>query len=82
MAVVFETTGGLNEEGLSVLRQMFRFAARQENLQLSVYCGRTWGRLSCNLQSSVSQAILNRIDGVPLDVVEHDSCDNQPEEGL
>jgi hypothetical protein len=37
VAVVFETTGGLNEQGLLVLRQVFRFAAKQENTQLSVY---------------------------------------------
>jgi hypothetical protein len=74
-AMVFETTGGLNDQGLQVLRQLFRFAARQENLQLSVYCGRAWARLSCNLQSSVSQAILNRIDGVPVDSCEDEGSD-------
>ena len=31
---------------------------------LSVYCGRAWARLACNLQTSVSQAILNRVGGV------------------
>ena len=45
-----------NEEGLEVLRQLFRFAA----IQLSVYCGRAWARLACNIQSSVSQCFLNR----------------------
>ena len=74
-AMVFETTGGLNDQGLQVLRQLFRFAARQENLQLSVYCGRAWARLSCNLQSSVSQAILNRIDGIPVDSCEDEGSD-------
>ena len=54
----------MNEEGLAVLRQLFRFAAKREGVQLSVYCGRAWARLSCNLQSSVAQAILNRVGGV------------------
>jgi hypothetical protein len=59
-AMVFETTGGVNDEGLELLRQLFRFAAKHQNLQLSVYCGRAWARLSCSLQSSVSQCFLNR----------------------
>src|SRR6201996_4158765 len=59
-ALVFETTGGVNDEGLELLRQLFRFAAKHQNLQLSVYCGRAWARLSCSLQSSVSQCFLNR----------------------
>jgi hypothetical protein len=63
-ALVFETTGGVNEEGLSLLRQLFRFAAKHQSLQLSVYCGRAWARLSCSLQSSVSQCFLNRSDSV------------------
>ena len=60
---MFESTGGVNEEGLAVLRQLFRFAAKREGSQLSVYCGRAWARLSCNLQSSVAQAVLNRVGG-------------------
>ena len=59
-AMVFETTGGVNSEGLEVLRQLFRFASKHQGLQLSVYCGRAWARLSCNIQSSVSQCFLNR----------------------
>ena len=47
-----------------MLRQVFRFAAKREGIQLSVYCGRAWARLACNLQTSVSQAILNRVGGV------------------
>jgi len=42
-AIVFETTGGTNEEGLEVLRQLFRFAAKHQNVKLSVYCGRAYG---------------------------------------
>ena len=41
-AMVFETTGGANREGLELLRQLFRFAAKHQSLQLSVYCGRAW----------------------------------------
>ena len=60
-AMVFESTGGVNAEGLGVLRQLFRFAAKRQGQQLSVYCGRAWARLACNLQTSVAQAILNRV---------------------
>jgi hypothetical protein len=67
-ALVFESTGGMNEEGLALLRQLFRFAAKREGVQLSVYCGRAWARLACNLQSSVAQAILNRMCGVGVGV--------------
>ena len=59
-AMVFETTGGVNNEGMEVLRQLFRFAAKHQGQQLSVYCGRAWARLSCNIQSSVAQCFLNR----------------------
>jgi hypothetical protein len=62
-ALVLETTGAINSEGLDILRQLFRFAAKRQNAQLSVYIGRAWARLSCNLQNSVSQAILNRVSG-------------------
>ena len=62
-AVVFETTGGMTKEAMEVLRQVFRFAAKHQNIPLSVYCGRAWARLACNLQSSMSQAILNRTGG-------------------
>jgi hypothetical protein len=65
-AVVFETTGAINEEGESVLRQLARYAARVRGFEFSSFCGRAWVRFSCNLQRSVSQAILNRIDGVPM----------------
>src|ERR1700760_2109554 len=39
-AMVFETTGGVNNEGMEILRQLFRFAAKHQGQQLSVYCGR------------------------------------------
>ena len=58
VAMVFETTGGVNNEGLELLRQLFRFAAKHQSLR------RAWARLSCNLQSSVSQCFLNRAGSV------------------
>src|SRR3982751_4872028 len=65
---LLESTGGINAEGLGLLRQLFRFAAKREGVHLSVYCGRAWARLACNLQFSVSQAILNRVAGVGVGV--------------
>jgi hypothetical protein len=59
-AMVFETTGGIGEEGISTLKQVFRFASVRQNATHSVYAGRAWARLSCNLQSSVAQGILLR----------------------
>src|SRR5579872_914473 len=62
-ALVLESTGGLSEEALSLLKAIYRFGSKQQNIQHSVYAGRAWARLSCNLQTSVAQAILCRIDG-------------------
>jgi len=59
-AMVLETTGGIGVEGISTLRQIFRFASVRQNATHSVYAGRAWARLSCNLQSSVAQGILLR----------------------
>ena len=53
----------MNEEGEEVLRQLFRFAAKNLGHEFSSFCGRAWARLSCTLQRSVAQAILNRVDG-------------------
>src|SRR5688500_18661234 len=61
--MVWETLGALNSEGEEVLCQIFRFAAKQLGCEFSSYCGRAWARISCCLQRSVGQAILNRIDG-------------------
>ena len=61
-AMVWETLGALNSEGEEVLGQIFRFAAKQLGCEFSSYCGRAWARISCCLQRSVGQAILNRID--------------------
>ena len=63
-AMVFETLGAINVEGEEVLRQLFRFAAKRTGREFTSYCGRAWARFSCNLQRSVSQAILTRIDGL------------------
>lgn len=60
--VVWETLGAVNSEGEDLLRQIFRFAAKQLGREFSSFCGRAWARISCNLQTSVSQEILNRID--------------------
>ena len=65
-AVVFETLGAINEEGAKVISQVARFASKKQNREFSSFCGRIWVRFSCNLQRSVSQAILNRMGGVPL----------------
>ena len=62
-AVVFETLGAINAEGEDILKQLFRFAAKRLGREFTSYCGRAWARVSCNLQTSVAQEILNRIDG-------------------
>ena len=63
--VVWETLGAVNAEGEDLLRQIFRFAAKElGGREFSSFCGRSWARISCNLQTSVSQEILTRIDGL------------------
>ena len=62
-AMVFETLGAVNVEGEEVLKQLFRFASKRLGRESTSYCGRAWARVSCNLQRSVSQEILNRICG-------------------
>ena len=61
-AMVFETLGAVNVEGEEVLRQLFRFAANSVLVASSRLIVAEPGH-ECNLQRSVSQAILNRIDG-------------------
>ena len=61
--MIFETLGAINTEGEEILKQLFRFAAKRLDREFTSYCGRAWARVSCNLQRSVSQAILSRIDG-------------------
>ena len=65
---MFETFGAINDEGARVLSQLARFAAKRAGKEFSSFCGRAWVRFSCNLQRSVSQSILNRIDGSPIDL--------------
>ena len=65
-AMVFETLGAVNTEGEEVLKQLFRFASKRLGREFTSYCGRAWARISCNLQRSVAQAILSRIDGKEL----------------
>ena len=60
-ALALETTGGISEDALSFLQQLWRFAARQQGAKLCVSAGRAWARMSCNLQVSVAQAILHRV---------------------
>ena len=62
-AMVFETLGGVNTQGEKVLRQLFTFASKQLGREFSSYCSRAWARVSCCLQRSVAQVILNRVDG-------------------
>jgi hypothetical protein len=59
-ALVFETSGALNQEGEELLKQLFRFAAVRYGERYGVYCGRAWGRYSCAVQSCGAQMILNR----------------------
>ena len=39
-ALVLETTGGIGAEATLLLKQVFRFASRQQNVPHSVYAGR------------------------------------------
>jgi hypothetical protein len=55
--------GAINVEGEEVRRMIFRFASKRLGREFTSYCGRAWARISCNLQRSVAQAILTRIDG-------------------
>ena len=66
-AVVFEALGAVNSEGEEILKQLFRFAAKRLGKEFTSYCARAWARVSCNLQTSVAQQILNRIDGSELE---------------
>jgi hypothetical protein len=49
------------------LRQLFRYAAKHLGREFSSYCVRAWARVSCSLQRSVAQSILNRVDGTELE---------------
>src|SRR5262249_13033588 len=58
-ALALETTGGVSDEGLSFLRQLWRFAARQQNTS-SVFPRHEPGR-GCRPANVRRQAILHRI---------------------
>lgn len=60
-AMIMETSGAVNQEGTSILKRLFRFASRRWGVSHSQYCARAWARLSCQLQTSVAQNILNSI---------------------
>src|SRR2546429_8535531 len=42
--VIFETSGALNEEGETVLKQIIRFASKREGITHTVYAARAWAR--------------------------------------
>ena len=60
VAMVFETSGAVNVEGLNVLKQIFRCASKRSCQGHASFCSRAWARLSCCVQTSVAQMILNR----------------------
>ena len=60
VAMVFETSGAVNLEGLNIIKQLIRFGSKREGAQNSVFAGRTWARIACSIQYSVAQGILNR----------------------
>jgi len=58
--VVFETSGAVNKEGETVLKQIIRFASKREGITHTVFAARAWARLSCCVQFAAAQQILNR----------------------
>ena len=60
VAMVFETSGAVNAEGENILKQIFRCASKRSFQGHSAFCARAWARLSCCVQTSVAQMILNR----------------------
>ena len=67
--VVFETSGAVNKEGESVLKQIIRFASKREGITHTVFAARAWARISCCIQFAVAQQVLNR----DYDGLSHDS---------
>ena len=63
--VVFETSGAVNKEGETVLKQIIRFASKREGITHTVFAARAWARISCCIQFAVAQQILIR-DSVDL----------------
>ena len=60
VAMVFETSGAVNEEGGEILKQLIRFASKRMGAGNSSFAGRAWARVSCCIQTAVAQSILNR----------------------
>ena len=61
--MILETSGGVNQEGEDILKQMFRFASKRSPVSHVRFAGRAWARLSCSLQRAVSQMCLARMLG-------------------
>ena len=60
VAMVFETSGAVNAEGLAILKQILRCASKRSGVGHSSYSSRAWARISCCIQISVAQMVLNR----------------------
>ena len=60
VALVFETSGAVNEDGLQVLKQIFRCASKRSCIGHSTFCARAWARISSCIQISAAKMILNR----------------------
>jgi len=58
--VIFETSGALNKEGETVLKQIIRFASKREGITHTIFASSAWARLSCCVQAASAQQILNR----------------------
>ena len=58
--LILETSGGISTGGEDVLKQIFRFAAKQQGERYACFASQAWRRLSCTLMNSVAQMILNR----------------------
>src|SRR2546421_12483911 len=54
------SSGALNKEGETVLKQIIRFASKREGITHTVYAARAWARLSSRVQAASAQQILNR----------------------
>src|SRR6185295_2151303 len=65
VAMVFETSGAVNSEGNDIIKQLIHFASKRECMGNSSFAGRSWARISCCIQTSVAQAILNGITLIP-----------------
>jgi len=59
-AVVCGTSGAVNTEGARCDHTHFSLCLQAVWNGPSAFCGRTWARLACRIQTSVAQMILNR----------------------